>query len=235
MRPGRIGGHEPQRSVGTQRTECAFCGQRRCCRYRSIRKLELSGGAHGAPAHVDGIADAGVSGRSRLAALSGTRLPECRRPRRSRDATGWSRRSQPRYGTDEDYGYGSRLTDERARGSRHLVLLDRRQREVLGADGRDHRGQRRPAQLRRLAAPRPALPRARRDHAAGLRGGDGARPVRPLDGPLYAAAGARAFPASRPASSGCARSRIRSSTRRTGMPRRIAPTRRACSRPTSSA
>ena len=89
------------------------------------------------------------------------------------------------------YGNGGILTDAAARGPRHLVLLDRRQREVLGQDGGAHRGQRQPARVRRLAAPRPPVRDARRDHAAGLSGRDGARPVRPVDGSVRAAGRAR--------------------------------------------
>ena len=59
-----------------------------------------------------------------------------------------------------------------ARGSRHLVLLDRRRRALLGRDGPGHRRQRQPAQLSRLAPARAALPRTGCDHAARLRSGD---------------------------------------------------------------
>ncbi len=103
-----------------------------------------------------------------------------------------ARAQPPAVPQTDDYGYDSKLLHAAAaRGPRHLVFLDRRQREVLGRDGPDHRGQRQPAELPRLAPSRPALPRARRDHAAGLRGGDGSRSVRALAGSLRPAAGAR--------------------------------------------
>ena len=55
--------------------------------------------------------------------------------------------SQPTAPTD-DYGYDPNyLNAAAARRSRHLVFLDRRQREVLGRDGPSHRRQRQPAQL----------------------------------------------------------------------------------------
>ena len=93
-----------------------------------------------------------------------------------------TRRLRPLVRTKADYGYGSRTHRRAAHGPRHLVLLDRRQREVLGEDGGAHRGQRQPAHLCGLAAARPPLRDARRDHPAGMSSRDGARPVRAVDG-----------------------------------------------------
>ena len=67
-----------------------------------------------------------------------------------------------------------------------------------------------------------------RSRAAGR---DCARPVRPVDGSVRTAARCPASPASRPASSACGGSPIRSSTRRTGTPRSTSSTLARCEPP----
>ncbi len=118
------------------------------------------------------------------------------------------------------------LLDRRpARGAGHLVLLDRRQREVLGADGGAHRGQRQPA--RRTWTRGCTAAGSRRSARSPSR--DAAPQRRPTStGCGWISASSRpslASPATRPASSDSAASPIRSSTRPPGTPRATSSTR----------
>ena len=145
---------------------------------------------------MDDIGDAAVAGRSRFRGPVGDSTPG-HRARWPGDA------ACQRFPGTAGLRHGRRLRlresadRHRAGGPRYLVLLDRRQREVLGADGGAHRGQRRPAQLRGLPPARAPLPRAGGRDAAGLRAGHRARRVRAVARHLPARRAARVLRATR--------------------------------------
>ncbi len=150
-------------------------------RRRPVRDAERAGSVSPSPEVDDESSREGGDDCQRHGLAAGAR-GRCRR-----------RRARPRADASLQSGrerlwLRQSLSDRRpARRPGHLVLLDRRQREVLGEDGGAHRGQRQPARVRGLAAARPPVLHARRDHPAGMPRRNGARPVRVVDGSVRAA------------------------------------------------